>query len=170
MVVLTKITNGHFRNMPIFRLVPFIFLALFFSLNVHAGNSWRISTIEQSSVAITPKHGMILKMRKPNKGLWGKLYINVDNQQIENLQKHRLDKYFSFISVGLEVDGYTRNANAKVVETKGFVRIDIDQRMWEGFKKGSKLIVYLPDGSEYTETLRGSSKALRHLEKSFFKR
>lgn len=156
--------------MTILRTLSFVILTLVFSSNVNAGNAWTVSTIAQDSVAVTPKHNLILKMIKPNKGLWGKLYINLNSKQIEKLKNHRLDKYFSFISVDIEIDGYTRNTNAKVVESKGFIRIDIDQRMWDGFKKGNRMTVNLPDGSSYGETLRGSSRALRRLERKFFSR
>lgn len=131
--------------------------------------SWNVSDQDGTPVAITPKHNMILKMIKPKDGIWGKLYVSLSDEQVENLRKYRLDKYFAFISVGVEVDGYTRDTNAKVEETQKFVRIDIDQRMWEGIKKGNKFNVYLPDGSTYKETLRGSSKALRRLEQHTFK-
>lgn len=130
--------------------------------------SWRTSVQDGVPIAITPRQGMILKMIKPSNDLWGKLYISLTDEQVTALRKHRLDKYFAFISVGLEVDGYTRNTNAKVEETEKFVRIDIDQRMWEGIKRGTKFNVYLPDGSTYKETLRGSSKALRQMEKHTF--
>ncbi|MCG8668363.1 MAG: hypothetical protein MI867_03040 [Pseudomonadales bacterium] len=155
--------------MQIHRISVFIVFFLFAGFAQAASNAWRVSTVDDRPVAITPKHGMILKMQKPNKGLWGKLYINLTTEQVESLKKHRLDPYFSFISVGLEVDRYVRNTNAKVIETKQFVRIDIDERMWESLKKGSKLTVYLPEGSTYIEKLKGSSKALRFLEKSIFR-
>lgn len=143
------------------------FLLATLTAPAHAA-SWRLSTEGDAPVAISPISNMILKMRKPKEGIWGKLYINLNNEQVEALKEYRLDKYFAFISVGVEIDGYVRNTNAKVVEMKKFVRIDIDQRMWNDLKKGSRLIIYLPDGSTYKETLRGSSKALRALEKHVF--
>jgi hypothetical protein len=130
--------------------------------------SWRVSDQNGTPVAVTPKHNMMLKMIKPKKDIWGKLYISLSDEQVASLRKHRIDKYFAFITVGVEVDRYTRNTNAKVEETKKFVRIDIDQRMWEGIKDGAKLNIYLPDGTTYKETLRGSSKALQRLERHTF--
>ena len=149
------------------------FMALMAAMLLHSpaasAASWEISDQDGTPVAITPKHNMILKMIKPRDGIWGKLYVSLTDDQVEALKNYRLDKYFSFISVGVEVDGYTRDSNAKVEESKNFVRIDIDQRLWEGIKKGSKFNVYLPDGSTYKETLRGSSKALRRLEQHTFR-
>ncbi|MDX1694100.1 MAG: hypothetical protein R3208_10060 [Ketobacteraceae bacterium] len=130
--------------------------------------SWQVSEQEGVPVAVTPKHNMMLKMIKPKNDIWGKLYISLSDEQVASLRQHRIDKYFSFISVGVEVDRYTRNMNAKVEESKNFVRVDIDQRMWQGIKNGSRLNVYLPDGTTYKETLRGSSRALQKLEKHIF--
>ncbi len=153
---------------PYFRLFSLLLIMTTFCVNAQAGNAWQVSTTDGSSVAISPTQNMIIKMRKPSSGLWGMLYVSIDDTQIKNLQKHRLDQYFSFISVGLDVDGYTRNANAKIVKSQNFLRIDIDQRMWDGFKKGDELTVMLPEGSTYKETLRGSSSALKKLEVQFF--
>ena len=151
-------------------LLTVAFLLLSLSQTIQAApDQWQVSIEDGKGIAVTPKHRLMLKMQMPKNGLWGKLYVNLNDDQITALKKHRLDKYFSFISVGLEIDGYTRDANAKVEEEAKFVRIDIDQRMWEGLKKGNKLKVMLPDGSTYSERLRGSAKALRKLEQLTFR-
>ena len=147
-------------------------LAMFASIMLYTpwanAASWRISEQDGEPIAITPRHNMMLKLIKPNNGIWGKLYVSLSDEQVTALKNFRLDKYFAFISVGVEVDGYTRDTNAKVEEAQKFVRIDIDRRMWEGIKKGNKFNVYLPDGSTYKETLIGSSNALKKLEKHIF--
>lgn len=156
-------------QMPHLKLLSLLVLLITFSTSVSAANSWQLRSVDGQNIAVTPTHNMYLKMIKPNKGLWGRLYINMSAEKVKGLNKYRLDKYFPFITVGIEVDGYTRNTNARLDESNGFVRLDIDGRMWEGLKKGKKFIIYLPDGNNYEETLRGSSKALRQLEKRFFK-
>ncbi|MCG8314011.1 MAG: hypothetical protein MI976_12420 [Pseudomonadales bacterium] len=163
-----------FNRLPITRLLlGFIAILLsVFSLcqtSLAASAQWKVSIEDGKGIAITPKHHLMLKMQRPKNGIWGQLYVNLDDEQITALKSHRLDKYFSFISVGLEIDGYTRDANAKVEEEAKFVRIDIDQRLWEGLKKGNQLKVLLPDGTTYTEKLRGSAKALRKLEQLTFR-
>lgn len=158
-----RLSSAHLRG--------FILGALFWGILTGSAQaaSWSISQKDGSAIAITPNHQMMLKMQKPRDGIWGKLYINLSQDQVNALKQYRLDKYFAFISVGIEVDGYTRDANAKVVESQNFVRIEIDQRMWESLKKGSKFVVTLPDGSTFKETLRGSSRAIQTLEREIFR-
>src|SRR5690606_18805236 len=103
----------------------------------------------------------------PNEGTWGHLVIPIQAEQLEELNKHRKDKLFPYISVAVEVDKYFRTAQGHILSDKLVIKTDLDVRQWEGLKKGQKLVVRLPDRTEYRETLRGSAAALRNLEKNY---
>lgn len=129
---------------------------------------WRNRTQDGERVAVTPAHGLELRLAAtPNQNTWGHLLIPIQAEQLEELNKHRKDKLFPYIDVAVEVDKYYRTAQGHILTDQLIIKTDLDVRQWEGLKKGNRLIVRLPDRTEYRETLRGSANALRNIEKGY---
>lgn len=151
------------------RLRPLIAVVLLLaSATAIAASGW-INRVENGTMmAITPNHQLILRMDlKPNQSTWGELLIPLQPEQVAELNRHRKDKLFPYIEVAIEVDRYYRTAQGHIFGNELYVKTTLDVRQWEGLKKGKRLIVRLPDGSEYKESLSGSGKALREVERHY---
>ena len=133
-----------------------------------ANDEWTTRLDNDVRVAVTPTNQLLLGLaRAPNEGTWGYLIIPIKAEQLEVLNKYRTDPLFPYIAVAVSVDKYYRNAQGHILANKLLVKADLDVRQWEGLKKGKRLVVSLPDGSEYKETLKGSNAALAEVEKYF---
>ena len=133
-----------------------------------AAEQWTNRWDEGDLLAITPTYHLELRLKQtPNESEWGQLDIPIKAEQLDALNKHRKDPLFPYISVDVEVDKYYRTAQGHIMTDELIVKTDLDVRQWEGLKKGHHLIVRLPDGTEFKETLRGSGAALRKVEKRY---
>lgn len=132
---------------------------------VLAAGEWITRWDQGDLVAVTPAHKLELRLAAtPNDSTWGHLLIPIKAEQLDELNKHRKDKLFPYIDVAVEVDKYYRTAQGHILADQLVVKTDLDVRQWEGLKKGKKLVVRLPDRTEFSETLRGSGAALRKVE------
>ena len=144
--------------------------ALLLSLGMPAlaAGEWTNRWDQGDLIAVTPAHQMQLRLAAvPNEGTWGHLLIPIKAEQLDELNKHRKDKLFPYIEVAVEVDKYYRTAQGHILADQLVVKTDLDVRQWEGLKKGKKLVVRLPDGSEFKEPLNGSGSALAQVEKRY---
>lgn len=133
-----------------------------------AAGEWLTRWDEGDLVAVTPANKLELRLAAmPNENTWGHLIIPIRAEQLDELNKHRKDKLFPYITVAVEVDKYYRNAQGHILSDELIIKTDLDVRQWEGLKKGKRLVVRLPDGSEFKETLRGSGAALRKVEQRY---
>ena len=149
------------------RSLIFSLLALFAPLTL-AADTWTTQWHQGNLVAVTPRNHLVVGMQlKPNDAVWGVMNIPIQKEQVAELNKHRMDPLFPFIKVDITVDDYYRTAQAHIYEDGLYVQTELDVRQWEGLKSGNILKVRLPDGSEFKETLHGSGKALRALEKHY---
>ena len=131
-----------------------------------AADSWANQTIDGKLMAITPIFKLqVYQLDRPSESIWGKINIPVLPEQLPELHKHRKSPNFPFIDVGVDVDKYYRTAQGHIHDDENLITVEIDQRQWDGLKKGSHLIIRLPDGTEMKESLRGSGKALRTMER-----
>ena len=145
-------------------LIPLILLVC--SAVSLAADTWINQTIDGTLMAITPTYKLqVYQIERANEAVWGKINIPVSVDQLPELHKHRKTPNFPFIDVGVEVDKYYRTAQGHIHDDQSLVTVEIDRRHWEGLKKGSHLIIRLPDGSELKESLRGSGAALRAIER-----
>ncbi|MFZ5603064.1 MAG: hypothetical protein ACOY7J_11485 [Pseudomonadota bacterium] len=155
------IRHARFRTLilPAFLLV---------SATALAAGAWTTRWEHGDLMAITPTHKMVLRMDlKPSQAVWGELLVPIKPEQVQELNKHRKVKEFPYIDVAVEVDGYYRTAQGHIFEEELYVSTELDVRQWEGLKKGTKLIIRLPDGTEYKEALTGSGSALQEVEKRY---
>lgn len=149
------------------RLLP-AWCALLFSPVLLAGGVWTNRWDQGDLLAVTPDHQLIVRMDvKPSMAVWGTLIIPIKAEQIPELNKHRKVPEFPYIDVAVEVDGYYRTAQGHIYEKELYVSTDLDVRQWEGMKRGRRLIIRLPEGSEFREALNGSENALRQVEKRY---
>ncbi|HVL01362.1 MAG TPA: hypothetical protein VM553_16210 [Dongiaceae bacterium] len=155
-----------FRRVPL-RSLLLPALALVSTLAVAAG-TWTTRWEHGDLMAITPNHKMVLRMDlRPSQAVWGELLVPIKAEQVQALNKFRKVPEFPYIEVAVEVDGYHRSAQGHIFVDELYVSTELDVRQWEGMKKGSKLIVRLPDGTEYKEPLNGSGHALQEVEKRY---
>lgn len=133
-----------------------------------ADSAWSTRWDNGDLVAVTPAHGLEIRLAAhPNQSTWGTLQIPFKAEQLDELNKHRKDKLFPYIDVAVEVDKYFRTAQGHILKDQLIIKTDLDVRQWEGLKKGNRLVVRLPDGTEFKEPLRGSGKALGAVEKRY---
>ncbi len=143
-------------------------LLLLPGIPAQAAGQWTNHLNNGDLVAVTPAYSLELRLAKtPNEATWGHLVIPIKAEQLDALNKHRKDKLFPYIDVAVEVDKYYRTAQGHILTDELYIKTDLDVRQWEGLKKGNRLVVRLPDGTEYRETLRGSGAALRKVEKRY---
>ncbi|OUS23702.1 hypothetical protein A9Q99_27080 [Gammaproteobacteria bacterium 45_16_T64] len=121
--------------------------------------------MEGKSVAITPNHGIALTVIKPKNGIWGHFIIPLTPEQTEKLKKYRINPHFSFVPAYITIDKIERRSTGKVNEYEHFISVEVDQRQWAGLKKGSTLIIELPDGTILKENLRGSMTVMKKVER-----
>lgn len=148
---------------------PLISLVFMFAcVGALAAGAWTTRWDKGDLLAVTPNHQMILRMDvRPGQAVWGRLIIPIKAEQLTELNKHRKVPEFPYIEVAIEVDRYYRTAQGHIFEKELYVSSELDVRQWEGLKKGKRLIVRLPDGSEYKEPLAGSGGALQEVEKRY---
>ena len=145
-----------------------VMLMVFLVSPVFAASQWITRWDNGDLVAVTPGYQLQLRLAKsPNESTWGQLVIPIKAEQLDALNKHRKDKLFPYIDVAVEVDKYYRSAQGHILSDELIIKTDLDVRQWEGLKKGNRLVVRLPDGTEFRETLRGSGAALRKVEKRY---
>lgn len=143
-------------------------LLLILAIPAWAAPEWSTRWDNGDLLAVTPSHNLQLRLAAhPNESTWGTMEIPIRAEQLEALNKHRKDKLFPYIDVAVEVDKYYRTAQGHILQSRLIIKTDLDVRQWEGLKKGSRLSVRLPDGTEFKETLRGSGAALRAVEKRY---
>ncbi len=148
----------------------FSLLLLLVSAPLLAAGAWSTRWDNGDLLAITPNHQMVLRMDlKPGQAVWGRLIIPIKAEQLTELNKHRKVPEFPYIDVAIEVDRYYRTAQGHIFEKELYVSTELDVRQWEGLKKGSRLVIRLPDGTEYKEALAGSGQALQEVEKRYMK-
>ncbi len=148
------------------RFILLIALSIFLSTLAQASDRWETRTFNDQPTAVTPHQQLQVYMpKKFNQYRWGILVIPIQEEQLPALHKHRKSPNFPFIDVGLDVDGYYVTAQGHIHDEDHLLTVELTQQQWDGLKKGSKLIVELPDGTSYSETLRGSSAALKQLER-----
>lgn len=148
----------------------FSLLLLLVSAPLLAAGAWSTRWDNGDLLAITPNHQMVLRMDlKPGQAVWGRLIIPIKAEQLTELNKHRKVPEFPYIDVAIEVDRYYRTAQGHIFDKELYVSIELDVRQWEGLKKGSRLVIRLPDGTEYKEALAGSGQALQEVEKRYMK-
>lgn len=148
----------------LYYLMPLMLLLS--STLTHAADRWVNQTINSTLVAITPAHQLqVFMVERPTETIWAKINIPVNEDQLPELHKHRKSPNFPFIEVGVDVDGYYRTAQGHIHDEQNLITVEIDQRHWDGLKKGNKLILSLPDGTELGESLRGSGAVLRSIER-----
>lgn len=141
-------------------------LLLVTSTLVQASGNWTNETLDGTLMAITPLYKLqVYQIERANEAVWGKINIPVQADQLPELHKHRKSPNFPFIDVGVEVDKYYRTAQGHIHDDRNLVTVEIDRRHWDGLKKGSQLIISLPDGTQLKESLRGSGAALRTIER-----
>lgn len=133
-----------------------------------AETAWSTRWDNGDLIAVTPVHALEIRLAAhPNQSTWGTLQIPFKAEQLDELNKYRKDKLFPYIDVAVEVDKYFRTAQGHILKDKLIIKTDLDVRQWEGLKKGNRLVVRLPDGTEFNEPLRGSGKALGDVEKRY---
>lgn len=131
-----------------------------------AAGSWSNQTINGKLMAITPNYKLqVYIMENPNQSVWGRINIPVSKEQLPALHKHRKSPNFPFIDVGVEVDKYYRTAQGHIHDDTLLITVELDQRQWEGLKKGNQLRISLPDGTDLNESLRASGAVLRAIER-----
>ncbi len=132
-----------------------------------AQGTWTLRNSDGVNVAITPSYQLEVRiMPRPNETVWGKIEIPIKEEQLPELHKHRKSPNFPFIDVGIEIDRYYRTAQGRIYDDRLMVSVELDLRQWEAMKKGNRLLISLPDGTEMKESLRGSLKVLRQAETS----
>ena len=145
-------------------LMPLVLLVC--SASTQAADRWTNQTVDGTLMAITPTYQLqVYMVASPTETVWAKINIPVDRDQLPELHKHRKSPNFPFIDVGVDVDKYYRTAQGHIHDERALITVEIDRRHWDGLKKGSKLILSLPDGAELKESLRGSGAALRAVER-----
>ncbi len=131
--------------------------------------AWSLTVRENVTVAASRSGRMELAAATPRReGIWGTLTLPITDKQVEPLRAHRYDKYFAIVPVLIDIDGFQRQANAKVNETGRSIAVEIDLTSWDDIKRGKSIVITLPDGKAYKESLSGSRDALRGLEKASF--
>lgn len=145
---------------------PILVALLVCSAMAQASGSWSNETINGKMMAVTPTFKLhVYQIDRPNESVWGKIEIPIQADQLPELHKHRKSPNFPFIDVGVEVDKYYRTAQGHIHNDQNLITVEIDRRHWDGLKKGSHLIIRLPDGTELKENLRGSGATLRAIER-----
>lgn len=144
-------------------------VVLLVAANVEDVTAWTLTTRDNVAVAASQNGRMALAAATPRReGIWGTLTLPISPKQVEPLRAHRYDKYFAIIPVLIDIDGFQRQANAKVNESDHRIAVEIDLTSWDDIKRGKTIVVTLPDGKSYKESLTGSRDALRGLEKASF--
>lgn len=92
--------------------------------------------------------------------------IPLSEEHTKKLKKYRINPHYSFVPTYITIDKIQRRSTGKVNEYEHYISIEVDQRQWDGIKKGSSLVIELPDGTSLEETLRGSMTVLRKVERS----
>lgn len=138
-------------------------------LTLSDASAWSLTMRENVTVAASQNGRMALAAANPRReGIWGTLTLPISPKQVEPLRAHRYDKYFAIVPVLIDIDGFQRQANAKVNESAHSIAVEIDLTSWDDIKRGKTIVVTLPDGKIYKESLTGSRDALRGLEKASF--
>lgn len=141
-------------------------MLLISSALTQAADRWVSQTINGDLLAITPAYQLqVYMVERPTETIWAKINIPVNEDQLPELHKHRKSPNFPFVDVGVDVDGYYRTAQGHIHDEQKLITVEIDQRHWDGLKKGNKLILSLPDGTKLEEPLRGSGAVLRSIER-----
>ncbi len=147
----------------------FLVIAVFLSAAATHASAWTIKVRDSGPVASSADGRMELAAAHPRReGIWGTLTLPIKEAQVEALRAHRYDKYFAIIPVLVDIDGFQRQANAKINEPGRKVAVEIDFTSWDDIKRGNTILITLPDGKTYKQSLSGSREALRSLEKSAF--
>lgn len=133
---------------------------------IAASDTWSNIETANDVIAVTPQHRFhIYLAERPMEAVWGKLDIPISEELLPELHKHRKSPNFPFINVAVEVDSYYRVMQGRIYDDDLKVEVDLDLRQWDGLKKGNRLKIGLPDGTEYEESLKGSGNALRNIER-----
>ena len=155
----------HYNQSVLCHALLWLFACLIFASPLQAGDRWQYQTVDGKLFAIPPDSAFTLSLEnKPSDFQWGVLELPISAEQLPALHEKRKSPNFPFIDVGVEVDQYYRTAQTRILDDELKLRIEIDHRMWDHFKRGGALVINLPEGSRIKTTLRGSNAALRKLE------
>lgn len=124
--------------------------------------------MDGKAVAISPSKKITLQIIKPKEGIWGHFIIPLSPEHTEKLKKHRINPHYSFIPTYITIDKIERRSTGKVNQYQHYIRIDVDRRQWNGLKKGKTLQIELPDGTLFEETLKGSFKIMKKVERRLY--
>ncbi len=149
-----------------FLLISATLTSILLSFSAHAAGKWQEGAMDGKAVAISPSKRVTLQIIKPKDGIWGHFIIPLTPEHSEKLKKHRINPHYSFIPTYISIDKIERRSTGKVDQYQHYISIDVDRRQWSGLKKGTSLQIELPDGTQYKETLRGSFKVMKKVERS----
>ena len=149
-------------------LISTIMISTLLSLSAHAGGKWQQGAMDGKAVAISPSKKVTLQIIKPKDGIWGHFIIPLTPEHTEKLKKHRINPHYSFIPTYITIDKIERRSTGKVNQYQHYISIDVDRRQWNGLKKGKSLQIELPDGTAYKETLKGSFKVMKKVERALY--
>ncbi|PCJ45748.1 MAG: hypothetical protein COA99_04195 [Moraxellaceae bacterium] len=130
-----------------------------------AAPRWQTGTMDGKIVAISPSKKVTLKIIKPKNSIWGYFIIPLTPDHTKALEKHRINPHYSFVPTYIRIDKIERRSTGKVNQYQNYISIELDGRQWDDLKKGATLSIELPDGTQYNESLRGSMKVIRRIEK-----
>ena len=153
---------------PASLLICATLISVLLSFSAHAGGKWQQGSMNGKAVAISPSKKVTLQIIKPKAGIWGHFIIPLTPEHTEKLKKHRINPHYSFIPTYITIDEIERRSTGKVDQYQHYISIDVDQRQWNGLKKGNSLQIELPDGTQYKETLKGSFKIMKKVERSLY--
>jgi len=153
---------------PTALLIGALLINIFFSISAQAAGGWKQGIMDGKAVAISPSKKVTLKIIKPKDGIWGHFIIPLTPEHTEKLKKHRINPHYSFIPAYITIDKIERRSTGKVNQYQHYISIDVDRRQWYGLKKGETLQIELPDGTVYKETLKGSFKVMKKVERGLY--
>ncbi|OUR92545.1 hypothetical protein A9Q81_16505 [Gammaproteobacteria bacterium 42_54_T18] len=152
---------------PISLLISAILISACLSISAHAAGKWQKGIMDGKAVAVSPSKKVTLQIIKPKDGIWGHFIIPLSPEHTKRLKKHRINPHYSFIPAYITIDKIERRSTGKVNQYQHYISIDVDRRQWNGLKRGKSLQIELPDGSVYKETLKGSFKIMKKVERGF---
>lgn len=153
---------------PTALLIGILLINALLSISAHAAGGWKQGVMDGKAVAISPSKKVTLQIIKPKDGIWGHFIIPLAPEHAEKLKKHRINPHYSFIPTYITIDKIERRSTGKVNQYQHYISIDVDRRQWNGLKKGESLQIELPDGTTYKETLKGSFKVMKKVERGLY--
>ena len=153
---------------PTALFISILLFNILLGASAHAAGSWKQGLMDGKAVAISPSKKVSLQIIKPKDGIWGHFIIPLTPKHTEKLKKHRINPHYSFIPTYITIDKIERRSTGKVNQYQHYISIDVDRRQWNGLKKGSSLQIELPDGTLYKESLKGSYRVMKKVERGLY--